>query len=168
MTSECKISRARDVWTWKQSTTFPQPCSSLPPYRPVSHPLVHNPTSHIYPRCRGSLMASASSDATVGREHTTATRPAQAPALDDQEPPRRIWSRAYLMQDVNPDLSTIPLAAYCFMTGWMCVPARRRGTRALTPGAATSSRSPRCTCGRGSRRGTLRRYVLPGSLRTMC
>ena len=27
----------------------------------------------------------------------------------------------YLMTQVNPDLSTIPLAAYCFMTGWMCV-----------------------------------------------
>ena len=27
----------------------------------------------------------------------------------------------YIMTQVNPDLSTIPLAAYCFMTGWMCV-----------------------------------------------
>jgi hypothetical protein len=25
------------------------------------------------------------------------------------------------MTQVNPDLSTIPLAAYCFMTGWMSV-----------------------------------------------
>jgi hypothetical protein len=30
-------------------------------------------------------------------------------------------SRAYLMADVNPDLSTVPLAAYCFMTGFMYV-----------------------------------------------
>jgi hypothetical protein len=34
---------------------------------------------------------------------------------------QRPWSRAYLMQDVNPDLSTWPLVAYCFMTGWLCV-----------------------------------------------
>jgi len=31
------------------------------------------------------------------------------------------WLKDYLMTQVNPDLSTIPLAAYCFMTGWMCV-----------------------------------------------
>lgn len=30
-------------------------------------------------------------------------------------------SRAYLMADVNPDLSTWPLAAYCFMTGFIDV-----------------------------------------------
>ena len=29
--------------------------------------------------------------------------------------------KEHLMTQVNPDLSTIPLAAYCFMTGWMCV-----------------------------------------------
>ena len=27
----------------------------------------------------------------------------------------------FLMTEVDPDLSTIPLAAYCFMTGWMFV-----------------------------------------------
>jgi hypothetical protein len=26
----------------------------------------------------------------------------------------------YFMTQVDPELSTIPLAAYCFMTGWMC------------------------------------------------
>jgi hypothetical protein len=41
--------------------------------------------------------------------------------------------RDYLMTQVNPDLSTIPLAAYCFMTGWMCV--------ALAPLAPASFRS---------------------------
>jgi hypothetical protein len=30
--------------------------------------------------------------------------------------------KAFLFQDVNPDLSTYPLAAYCFMTGYMYVP----------------------------------------------
>ena len=28
----------------------------------------------------------------------------------------------FLKSEVDPELSTIPLAAYCFMTGWMCVP----------------------------------------------
>lgn len=26
----------------------------------------------------------------------------------------------FLMSEVDPELSTFPLAAYCFMTGWMC------------------------------------------------
>jgi hypothetical protein len=76
-------------------------------------------------------MADTSPDGTLGKaagaEHTTGSRPAQATGLYGSAPPRRIWSRAYLMQDVNPDLSTIPLTAYCFMTGWVCVfapPAR--------------------------------------------
>jgi len=27
----------------------------------------------------------------------------------------------FLKSEVDPELSTFPLAAYCFMTGWMCV-----------------------------------------------
>jgi hypothetical protein len=34
---------------------------------------------------------------------------------------RRGTLREFLMTEVDPDLSTIPLAAYCFMTGWMSV-----------------------------------------------
>jgi len=34
---------------------------------------------------------------------------------------RRGGLREFLMTEVDPDLSTIPLAAYCFMTGWMSV-----------------------------------------------
>ena len=26
----------------------------------------------------------------------------------------------FLMSEVDPELSTVPLTAYCFMTGWMC------------------------------------------------
>ena len=37
--------------------------------------------------------------------------------------PRRGTLREFLMTEVDPDLSTIPLAAYCFMTGWMFVSA---------------------------------------------
>jgi hypothetical protein len=34
---------------------------------------------------------------------------------------RRGTLREFLMTEVDPDLSTIPLAAYCFMTGWIDV-----------------------------------------------
>ena len=27
----------------------------------------------------------------------------------------------FLKSEVDPELSAVPLAAYCFMTGWMCV-----------------------------------------------
>jgi hypothetical protein len=36
------------------------------------------------------------------------------------------WWRAhrdlqdFLMSEVDPELSMVPLTAYCFMTGWMC------------------------------------------------
>jgi hypothetical protein len=33
----------------------------------------------------------------------------------------QLFSRAYLMEEVDPEQSTIPLAAYCFMTGYMYV-----------------------------------------------
>jgi hypothetical protein len=35
-------------------------------------------------------------------------------------PSRRGGLKDYLMTTVDPERSTIPLAAYCFMTGWMC------------------------------------------------
>jgi len=41
---------------------------------------------------------------------------------------RRGALREFFMTEVDPDRSTIPLAAYCFMTGWMSVyqsPSRR-------------------------------------------
>jgi hypothetical protein len=40
---------------------------------------------------------------------------------DNYNPRQRLWSRAHLMQDVDPKLSTLPLAAYCFMSGWLFV-----------------------------------------------
>ena len=33
--------------------------------------------------------------------------------------PRTVFSTAHLMGDVDPAKSTVPLAAYCFMTGLM-------------------------------------------------
>ena len=33
--------------------------------------------------------------------------------------PRTVFSKAHLMGDVDPAQSTFPLAAYCFMTGFM-------------------------------------------------
>ena len=33
--------------------------------------------------------------------------------------PRTVFSAAHLMGDVDPAKSTFPLAAYCFMTGFM-------------------------------------------------
>lgn len=35
--------------------------------------------------------------------------------------PTSIFSKAHLMGDVDPERSTLPLAAYCFMTGYMYV-----------------------------------------------
>ena len=37
--------------------------------------------------------------------------------------PSNVFSKAHLMADVDPERSTFPLAAYCFMTGFMCVPS---------------------------------------------
>ena len=42
------------------------------------------------------------------------------PTMTSQTDRRRAWSlRAPLMADVNPDLATIPLIVYCFMTGFV-------------------------------------------------
>ena len=35
--------------------------------------------------------------------------------------PATLFSREHLMGDVDGERSTFPLAAYCFMTGFMCV-----------------------------------------------
>lgn len=35
--------------------------------------------------------------------------------------PTSIFSKEHLMGDVDPQRSTLPLAAYCFMTGYMYV-----------------------------------------------
>ena len=38
---------------------------------------------------------------------------------DEDAPASSLWT--YLMADVDPAQSTGPLAAFCFMTGYMCV-----------------------------------------------
>jgi hypothetical protein len=57
-----------------------------------------------------------------------ATAKATLPAPVSSSHPSTIYStlrrgtlREFLMTEVDPDRSTIPLAAYCFMTGWMSV-----------------------------------------------
>lgn len=35
--------------------------------------------------------------------------------------PNTLLTKAHFLADVDPQRSTFPLAAYCFMTGFMCV-----------------------------------------------
>ena len=55
--------------------------------------------------------------------------------------PANIVSTRHLMGDIDPLSATFPLAAYCFMTGFVCVspstPARSRGILMRPSAAAT-------------------------------
>ena len=35
--------------------------------------------------------------------------------------PTTVLTKSHVQSDVDPERSTLPLAAYCFMTGYMCV-----------------------------------------------
>lgn len=35
--------------------------------------------------------------------------------------PTTVLTKSHVMSDVDPERSTLPLAAYCFMTGFVCV-----------------------------------------------
>ena len=68
----------------------------------------------------------------------------------------------FLKSEVDPELSAVPLAAYCFMTGWMCAPLThllslsrdslvpyRTATQCLSPLYSFGARSKlatRCRC----------------------
>jgi hypothetical protein len=74
--------------------------------------------------------------------------------------------RDFLMTHVDPNLSTIPLAAYCFMTGWMCAALHSclpfyRDHLVSYHRTATQCLSPPYSFGAHSRRATRYRYVLP-------
>ena len=73
--------------------------------------------------------------------------------------------RDFLMTQVDPNLSTIPLAAYCFMTGWMCAALHSclpfyRDHLVSYHRTATQCLSPPYSFGVHSRRATRYRYVL--------
>lgn len=63
----------------------------------------------------------------AGQGVSESTLPAPVAASKEMEE-RRPWSssrelKRYLMTEVEPALATAPLAAFCFMTGFMCVAA---------------------------------------------
>jgi hypothetical protein len=63
----------------------------------------------------------------------------------------------HLNTDLDPAQATGPLSAFCFMTGFMCVPMLNGQARVLTLILVTRYHSVRFLCGAGSRRAILRR-----------
>ena len=63
------------------------------------------------------------------REKDTLPRPASSSTAASNNRDYALWmspqvlfSRDHWMADVDGERATLPLAAYCFMTGFMCVP----------------------------------------------
>jgi hypothetical protein len=60
---------------------------------------------------------------TFASKGTQLTLPAVVPRGDVEHVALKHWQtasfRSYLMADVDPEQTTAPLAAYCFMTGFM-------------------------------------------------
>lgn len=77
--------------------------------------------------------------------------------------PTTVLTKSHIMSDVDPERSTFPLAAYCFMTGFMCAhlsalqsfPELMRWF--LYSCTVTRYVSPRSSCGVPFRRATLYR-----------
>lgn len=71
----------------------------------------------------------AAADSQLEKGQPTASTPSYEKELEQDRDsalwlaPTTILTKAHMLSDVDPEKSMFPLAAYCFMTGFMCVPS---------------------------------------------